>query len=178
MGVNWVYKLMWIKTAPNSHYLWPSANNFLLNPFFIWKLLKFVIMKKLISTGYNDFSFNLALFILRIGLGVLMIPHGYDKLVHFMQYKKDFMNFLGLGSVVSLAIVVFAELFCSVFLIMGLFTRVIAALLIFEMLVVVFNAHQGQIFGDGEHGMLFLTGYIAILLLGPGKASLDGILGK
>ena len=135
-------------------------------------------MKKLISTGYNDFSFNLATFILRIGLGVLMIPHGYDKLVHFMQYKKDFYNLLGMGSTVSLAVVVFAELFCSVFLIMGLFTRVIAAILAIEMTIVVFSKHHGQVFGEGEHGMLYLTGYLAIVLLGPGRASLDGILGK
>ena len=135
-------------------------------------------MKRLISTGYTDFTFNLATFINRLGLGILMIPHGFDKLVHFMQYKKDFMNFFGLGSTISLALVVFAELFCSVFLIMGLFSRVVAAILIVEMLVVVFNAHHGEIFGDDEHGMLYLTGYIAIILIGPGKASLDGILGK
>jgi putative oxidoreductase len=107
-----------------------------------------------------------------------MIPHGYDKLVHFAQYKKDFLNFLGMGPTLSLALVVFAEFFCSVFLIMGLFTRLVASILLIELLVVVFKAHQGEIFGDGEHGMLFLIGYIAIILIGAGKASLDGILGK
>lgn len=135
-------------------------------------------MKKLLSTAYTDFSFNLATFSLRVALGVLMIPHGYDKLVHFAQYKKDFMNFLGLGSTVSLALVVFSEFFCSVFLIMGLFTRLVTAILLIQMFVVVFKAHNADVFGDGEHGMLFLAGYLAILLVGPGKASLDGILGK
>jgi len=156
----------------------PLPNNFLLNPVFIPKLHKFAIMRKLISTGYNDFSFNLATFLLRTGMGLMMIPHGYDKLVHFMQYKKDFMNFLGMGSTISLALVVFSEFFCSVFLMMGLFTRAVATVLMIEMIVVVFKAHQGQVFGDGEHGMLYLTAYLSIILLGPGKASLDGILGK
>jgi uncharacterized membrane protein YphA (DoxX/SURF4 family) len=32
--------------------------------------------------------------------------------------------------------------------------------------------------GEAEHGMQYLIGYIAIILLGAGKASLDGILGK
>jgi len=155
-----------------------TVNNFLLKTILKQKHCKFADMKKLISTGYNDFSFNLATFILRVGMGVLMIPHGYDKLVKFMPYKKDFYNLLGMGSTISLAIVVFAEFFCSVFLIMGLFTRVIATILAIEMLVVVFSAHHGQVFGDGEHGMLYLTGYLAIVLLGPGRASLDGILGK
>ncbi len=154
-----------------------TTNNFLLKLNLIGKHRKFVIMK-IVSTHYNNLAFNLATFLLRLGLGILMIPHGYDKLIHFVQYKKDFMNFLGLGSTISLGIVVFAEFFCSVFLIMGLFTRVTAAILFIEMLVVVFSKHNGQVFGDGEHGMLYLTGYIAIVLLGAGKASLDGILGK
>lgn len=135
-------------------------------------------MKKLISTAYTDFSFNLATFILRVAMGVLMIPHGYDKLVNFAKYKGDFMNFLGIGPTLSLALVVFAEFFCSVFLIMGLFTRVVVSVLLIEMIVVVFKAHNGHIFTDGEHGALYMAGYLAILLVGPGKASLDGILGK
>ena len=136
-------------------------------------------MKKLISIKYSPFAFNLAMFILRVGCGVLMIPYGYDKLVHFAQYKSGFMNFLGIGSTLSLALVVFAEFLCSIFLIMGLFTRLVAGILMFEMAVVVFDAHNMDIFkGDAEHGMQYLIGYIAIILLGAGKASLDGILGK
>lgn len=135
-------------------------------------------MKKLISTNYSEFAFNLAMLVMRLGFGILMIPHGYDKLVHFGQYRKDFMDFLGMGPTMSLALVVFSEFFCSIFLVMGLFTRLVAAVLLIEMFVVVFEAHKGQVFGDGEHGMLFLTGIIAIILLGAGRASLDGILGK
>ena len=141
-------------------------------------LLTFVGMKKLLSTSYTNISFNLATLILRICLGILMIPHGYDKLVNFAAYKKDFMNFLGTGPTISLALVVFAEFFCSIFLIMGLFTRLVVVVLIIEMLVVIIKSHDMKIFADGEHGALFLAGYLAILLLGAGKASLDGILGK
>lgn len=165
------------KNYTNLNFTLGSANNFLLKLHFKLKALKFVSMK-LISTAYNNYAFNLATLVLRLGMGILMIPHGYDKLVHFVQYKKDFMNFLGMGSTLSLALVVFAEFFCSVFLVMGLFTRVVASILFIEMLVVVFSAHKGQVFGDGEHGMLYLTGYMAIVLLGAGKASLDAILGK
>jgi uncharacterized membrane protein YphA (DoxX/SURF4 family) len=46
------------------------------------------------------------------------------------------------------------------------------------MAVAVFKAHNGEVFGDGEMGMLFLGGFISILLLGGGKASLDGLLSK
>src|SRR5688572_28721595 len=109
-------------------------------------------MKKLMNIGYKDWAFNLSMFILRIGLGALMIPHGYDKLVHFAQYKKNFMDFLGMGPSISLGLVVFSEFFCSAFLIMGLFTRFAVIPLLISTSVAVIKAHGGAIFGEGEHG--------------------------
>lgn len=135
-------------------------------------------MKKLLSIYTPPFAFNLATFTLRAVLGTLMIPHGYDKLVHFSAYRAQFMNFLGMGSTLSLGLVVLAEFFCSIFLIMGLFTRLASAILLIEMLVVVIKAHHNDVFGEGEMGMLFLAGYMGVLLLGAGKASLDGMLGR
>lgn len=116
--------------------------------------------------------------ILRAGMAGLMLPHGYDKLVHFATYKKEFMNFLGIGSPLSLALLIFAEFFCSLFLLFGLFTRLVVIPLIFAMFVVVFKAEHGDIFGTGEHGALFITGFIVLLLVGPGKISVDGMMGK
>jgi putative oxidoreductase len=135
-------------------------------------------MKKLLSTGYTTFSFNTAMLLLRFSLGILMIVHGYDKLVHFATYKHDFINFLGMGSTVSLALSIFAEFFCSLFLMIGLFTRITVLPLLINMSVIIFKAHHGDIFGDGEHASLYLAGFLAILLVGPGKASVDGIMGK
>src|SRR5690349_16360114 len=81
-------------------------------------------MKRLLSTNYTDWAFNTALFILRVGLGLMMLPHGYDKLFHFASKKNTFMDFLGMGSTVSLSMTIFAEFFCAIFVIIGLFTRV------------------------------------------------------
>ena len=135
-------------------------------------------MKRLFSTNYSPASFNLALFLLRLGLGVLMIPHGYDKLVHFKPYSKDFINFLSMGGTVSLALVVFAEFFCSIFLIAGLFTRAIVIPLIIDTSVALMEAHHGDVFGKGEHPTLFIIGFLAIFLVGPGKISVDGAISK
>lgn len=135
-------------------------------------------MKKLISTGYTNITFNLATFILRAIMGILMIPHGYDKLVHFSSYKKDFLDLMGMGSVISLALAVFAEFFCCIFLVMGLFTRIAAFFLIVLGSVAIIKIHHGDIFSEGETITLFLTGFLSIILLGPGKISLDGILSK
>lgn len=135
-------------------------------------------MKRLISTHYSSIAFNLATFVLRVTLGVLMVPHGYTKLVNFTKKQNEFMNFMGLGSTTSLILVIFAEFFCAIFLAMGLFTRLAAGILAFVMAVAVFKAHQGQVFGDGEIGMLYLSGFLSILLIGGGRASLDGLLSK
>lgn len=135
-------------------------------------------MKKLISTNYSTGAFNAAMLILRLTFGVLMMNHGYDKLVHFAEYKVKFMNFLGLGSTVSLLLVVFAEFFCALFIVLGLFTRLAAIPLIILLCVALFKAHNGHFFTDGEMAALFLGAYLAILLLGPGKISVDGMSGK
>ena len=58
-------------------------------------------MKKLLSTHYNAFSFNTAMLVLRLAMGMLMMSHGYDKLVHFNEKKAVFFaltNRLGIMS--------------------------------------------------------------------------------
>ena len=135
-------------------------------------------MKKLLSTKYSASAVNIAMLILRVGFAGLMIPHGYDKLVHFEAYSEKFVNFLGIGSSVSLALDIFAEFFCSLFVLIGLFTRLATIPLIIAMVVATTIAHKGQIFGEGEHSAMYAVGFLVLLLVGPGKISVDGVMGK
>ncbi len=135
-------------------------------------------MKKLISTNYSAGAFNAAMLLLRLASGLLMMMHGYDKLVHFADYKSKFMNFLGLGSTTSLLLVIFAEFFCALFIVLGLFTRLAAIPLIIAMGVALFSAHKGDFFGEGEMASIYLGAYLCLLLVGPGKISVDGMTGK
>lgn len=135
-------------------------------------------MKKLLSTKYSAGAFSAAVFILRITVGAIMLHHGYNKLIHFADMQPKFMNFLGLGSTVSLSMVIFAEFFCSAFLILGLFTRLATIPLIIAMGVALWKVHHFEVFGDGEVPALYLGAYITLLLVGPGKASLDSMMGK
>ena len=135
-------------------------------------------MKKLFSANYSAGAINAAMLLLRLSVGILMMMHGYDKLTHFNEYQSKFMNFMGIGASASLALVVFAEFFCSLFLILGLFTRLAAIPLIIATCVMVFKAHNGDVFGDGETAALYLTGYLVLLLVGPGKVSVDSMIGK
>lgn len=126
--------------------------------------------------AYKPFSFNLAAFVLRVGFGILMIPsHGYAKLMHFQEYKTDFVNFMGLGMEASLSLAIFAEFFCSILLILGLATRLAIIPLIFTVLVIL-SVHNWELLGEHELATAFLVGYLAILILGPGEFSLDALI--
>ncbi|MBK7434575.1 MAG: DoxX family protein [Chitinophagaceae bacterium] len=103
-------------------------------------------MKKIFSAKYSAGAFNAAMLLLRLGVGIMMMEHGYQKLVHFGEYQQKFMNFLGLGSTFSLALVVFAEFFCSLFLILGLFTRLAAIPLIVVCCVIIFKGESRAVF--------------------------------
>jgi len=135
-------------------------------------------MKKLLSVSYREWAFNMAMFVLRVIAGVLIIPYGYDKLIHFAEKKYSFTNFMGIGSPLSLALVIFAEFFCSMFIILGLFTRLAVIPLLIVMSVVVFKINHGNIFGKNELPVLFLVSFLAVFLCGPGKASADGLINK
>ncbi len=135
-------------------------------------------MKKLLSTKYSAGAFNAAMLLFRIAVGALMMKHGYDKLVHFAEYKSKFINFMGIGQTASLAMVVFAEFFCALFIIIGLFTRLAAIPLIIGMCVALYKAHNLDFMGEGETATLYLASFIVLLLVGPGRVSVDGMVGK
>ena len=135
-------------------------------------------MKRLLSIRYTDNAITFSMLVLRVALGLMMmVSHGYPKLIGFTGMSSRFADPFHLGSTASLSLAIFAEFFCAVFLILGLFTRFACIPLIITMCVALFNAHNGEIFGDGEKATLFLAGFIAILFAGPGKASLDKVLG-
>ena len=135
-------------------------------------------MNKFLSTKYSKGSFNFAMLFLRSFLGLLLASHGYTKLVKFSSLKYSFINFMHLGSTISLSLIIFAELVCGILLILGLFTRFAAIPIIIGMCVVVFVASHGQIFSGGERGMIYLAAAVTIFLCGPGKISVDGMMGK
>ncbi len=135
-------------------------------------------MKKLLSTRYSAGAFNIAMLLLRLTAGILMMHHGYDKLIHFSEYKNSFMNFIGIGSTASLALVVFAEFFCSLFLVLGLFTRLATIPLIINMCVILLKVNEGNVFDKYEEVPLYLAAFLVLLILGPGRVSVDNMIGK
>lgn len=136
-------------------------------------------MKKLFSTRYSDNGITFAALLLRLTVGVLLIPHGFDKLVNFTEKSSDFADPFHIGSTLSLILVIFAEFFCATFIVAGLFTRLACIPPIIAMAVALFYAHNGDIFSEkGKLVTLFLGGFLALLFIGPGKVSLDRLISK
>lgn len=136
-------------------------------------------MKRLFSTRVSESTLSIALFVLRVGAGsLMMIQHGLNKIQNFGTKSGRFADPFGLGSTTSYSLVVFAEFFCAAFIILGLFTRLAAIPLVIAMAVALFVAHNGHFFGEGENAGLYLVCFLTILLAGPGRASLDRLIGK
>lgn len=137
-------------------------------------------MRKLMSTHYSAGAFNAATLFLRLFAGILLMNHGYGKLSHFNETAAHMPHlFFGeIGGSVTAALVIFAEFFCALFVILGLFTRFASLVIIINMGYALIVAHNWDVFGKGEAAMLYLGAFIVLLLLGPGKVSVDGMTGK
>ena len=118
------------------------------------------------------------LLVLRVGVGLLMlIGHGWPKLAGFSTRANQFPGIFGLDGSVSLALAVFAEFFCSLAIIFGLFTRLAAGPLIVTMLVAAFVIHGADPFARKELALMYLLPYVTLIITGPGRFSLDALLG-
>lgn len=126
-------------------------------------------------TSYRPLALDLGLLLLRVATGLLLLTHGWPKLMGFSARMNTFADPYGLGSAPSLALAVFAEFFCSVFLIMGLFTRWALIPLVITMLTIVFVVHGSDPFGKKELALLYLVPFLTLSFTGPGKFSLDGL---
>ncbi len=135
------------------------------------------MLKRLFSTGTNDWKLDLGILIIRVAIGAFMLTHGYPKLVRLFSGEEiRFADPFSLGPVPSLALAVFAEFLCSIFIAIGLGTRLAAIPLIVTMSIAAFVAHGSDPFGRKEMALLYLMFYILLLLTGSRRYSLDRLL--
>lgn len=117
---------------------------------------------------------NLGLLVLRCTFASMMfLNHGLEKFTNFSTVSSRFPNPIGIGSEWSAGLVVFAELFMSIFIFFGLFTRIACIPPVIAMGVAAFMIHANDALERKELALLYFAAYVAIMLLGPGIYSLD-----
>lgn len=137
------------------------------------------LKKILLSTKLAKSTPDWVSLILRVSFGVMMIPHGWMKIQYFDSIvSKGFVSFLGMSPSVSLGLAIFAELVCAVLLIVGLFTRLAAIPLIITAFVIMSSVNNFDVIGKNDISLAIMVAFVVILILGPGKYSLDNLLSK
>ena len=140
------------------------------------------MLKRWIQTDENATSL-----ILRLALGVVFFAHGAQKMLGWFggsgfSATLDGMSKMGLP-VAIVALVIFAEFFGALGLLVGLLTRVASFGILCVMLGAVFMVHlQNGFFmnwfgnqkGEGiEYHLLVIAICLVLMILGGGRASID-----
>jgi putative oxidoreductase len=147
------------------------------------------MMIQLLFGTQNDWSG----FILRITVGVVMLPHGAQKLFGwfggygFSATMDFFTKSMKLPWIISVLIILI-ELFGAIGLILGFASKVWAFVLIVIMIGAVYTTNVkngffmnwfGNQSGEGyEYHLLIIGICIAIMLIGSGKYSFDNLIQK
>ncbi|HPW78625.1 MAG: DoxX [Bacteroidetes bacterium ADurb.Bin037] len=118
-------------------------------------------------------SIDFALLLFRVLIASLMLYHGLTKLLHYENLKTAFPDPLGIGGNISLILILFAEIGCSILIIAGLLTRLATIPIIFAMAVAAFIIHAGDPFAVREPALLNMGLFTVLLISGAGSFSID-----
>jgi putative oxidoreductase len=122
----------------------------------------------------------LGLLVLRIGLGVVFVAHGLDKLGDLDGTAQGFDGMgIPLPDVMA-PFVAIVEVGGGALLVLGLLTPLAGIMLAGDMLVAGITAHPDAFFAqDGGFEFVMVLGLasLALALTGPGAASLDARIG-
>jgi len=121
---------------------------------------------------------DLAKLLLRVSLGILILFHGIHKLIHGIAPIKAMVHSAGVAEFFSYGVYM-GELIAPIFIILGLYARVAAGVLMFNMLTAIYLAY-GFSMTLSKHGglswetpLLYLVMSILVILLGSGKYAVN-----
>lgn len=143
--------------------------------------------KRLIFPGLASFYESFAPYsyaFMRFATGAVLVPHGVQKVFYLtIDRYVGLISQHGLPAARLLAyLTFFTELVAAACLAIGLFTRIAAAMILIEMIVIifVFNWEFGYFWTNRgvEYAVLWALLCLAIFFKGGGRYSVDHLIGK
>jgi len=129
-------------------------------------------------------AFDVGRLILRLTVGVLMLLHGIAKLTGGIGFIVDVVTKAGLPAPFAYLVYV-GEVLAPILLIIGLWTRAAAIIVVIDIIVAIALVHGGELLALNDAGGwalelqgLYLFGALAIAFVGAGRYSLGGIYGR
>ena len=115
------------------------------------------------------------LLVLRLTIGVLLLMHGVSKVQHGIAWMSGPISSVGLPTYVAYGVDI-GEILAPLLLIIGLWTRLAAVVIMIDMIMAIFLVRHADIGKIGMSGgwaieleALFLFGALAIALAGGGR---------
>ena len=134
------------------------------------------LFKWLFSEPVSSSTKSMLILFARIILGFLFLSHGIAKIHFYSEAPYTFPNPIGIGSTLSLWLVLFAEILCSLGFIIGALFRLCLIPMIFTMLVAVLVVHSGDPFATKDLALMYLAIFVLMFISGPGIFSVDAVL--
>lgn len=117
---------------------------------------------------------NIALLLIRIVFaGSMLYGHGLSKFYRLIEGDLSFANPIGIGEAPTLVLAVFSEFLAPLFILVGYKTKIFSFFPAATMFVAAFIVHLSDPFARKEKAILFLIGFVVIMMMGPGKYSID-----
>ena len=115
---------------------------------------------------------------LRLFTATLLFTEAITKSQEYLLIEGDYPTILGIGSAQIVTIVGLLELGAGVLLAMGLFVRLVAAVMAVVMFGAAFLFFPGQTFAQAELHVVFAGIYVFLTIVGGGRYSLDRLFCK
>lgn len=134
------------------------------------------------STGYS--YTHMGRLFLRLFVGVMLMQFGLRQIGHFDTDAAYFPAVLGMDPVTSMTVFIIIEIVCSFFIMIGFCTRMMVlppfvAMILGEHYLLAHTAQASYMISWTQPAYLpimFMGIYFFILLVGPGKISVDYFL--
>jgi len=122
--------------------------------------------------------------VLRVALAILLLFHGVTKLMGGVGFISGMLAKAGLPPAIGYLVYI-GEVIAPLMILLGVWTRAAALVVVINMIVAVLLVHTGQFFTLSQTGGwalelqgLYFVSAIVVMLLGAGRYSMGGLNGK